>query len=46
MKTDDSTTAAAKEQFCEHVVPPAKREHATMEEPFSVRSVPGLYNED
>jgi hypothetical protein len=46
VKTGDSRTAVAREQLCRHVVSPAKREHAIMEDTFSVRSVPGLYNED
>jgi hypothetical protein len=41
-----STTAVAREQLCGHVVSPATREHAIMEEAFSVQSVPELYNED
>jgi hypothetical protein len=32
--------------FCEHLVPPATREHAIMEGTFSVMSIPGLYNAD
>jgi hypothetical protein len=39
-------TDVVKEQLCGHVVSPATREHAIMEETFSVRSVPGLCNED
>jgi hypothetical protein len=42
--TGESTTAVAREQLCGHVYP--TREHAIMEQTFSVRSVPGLYNED
>jgi hypothetical protein len=34
------------EQLCGHVVVPATREYAIMEETFSVRFVLGLYNED
>jgi hypothetical protein len=40
----DSTTAVAREQLCGHVSP-ATREHAIMEETFSVRPVPRLYDE-
>jgi hypothetical protein len=43
VKTGDSTTAVIREQFCGHVVFPATRKHAIMEERFSVLSVPGLY---
>jgi hypothetical protein len=42
----DSTAAATRQQLCGHVICPATREQAIMEETFSVRSVPGLYNED
>jgi hypothetical protein len=41
--TGDSTTAVAREQLCGHVSPET-RGHAIMEETFSVRFVPGLYN--
>jgi hypothetical protein len=44
-KTGDSTTAVAREQFCGHVSQ-ATREHAITEVGFSMRSVPGLYNEE
>jgi hypothetical protein len=36
----------ARKELCEHVFSPETREHAIMEETFSVRSVLGLYNED
>jgi hypothetical protein len=42
----NSTTAAAKEQLCGHIGSPATREHAIMEETFSVRLLPRLYDED
>jgi hypothetical protein len=38
--------ATVREQFCGHVIYTETREHAIMEETFSVRSVPRLYNED
>jgi hypothetical protein len=42
-------TAIAREWLCKHIVPMAKKEHATMEEllevVFSVQSVPRLYKE-
>jgi hypothetical protein len=34
------------EHPCGYVVPPVTKEHAIMEEMFSLLSVPGLYNED
>jgi hypothetical protein len=34
------------EQFYGHTVSPATRKHAMMEAVFSIRSEPGLYNED
>jgi hypothetical protein len=46
VQTGDSTTAVAMEQLYGHVVSPAMREHAIMEETFSVLPMPGLYNED
>jgi hypothetical protein len=46
VKTDNSTTAVAREQLNIHVVSSATRKYAIMEEPFSVRSVLALYNED
>jgi hypothetical protein len=46
VQTGDNTTAVAREQLCGHVVTPATREDAIMEEIFSVRSVPAVYNED
>jgi hypothetical protein len=39
------TTAVAREQLCGHVSL-AMREHAIMEEVFSERPMPGLYNKD
>jgi hypothetical protein len=39
-------TTVARDQLCGHVVSPATREHAIMEETFSVRSVLGLCNEE
>jgi hypothetical protein len=45
VSTGDSTTSVAREQPCGDVSP-ATREHAIMEETFSVRSVTRLYNED
>jgi hypothetical protein len=44
-KVCDSTTAVGRKQRYGHVSL-AKREHAIMEGTFSVRSVPGLYDED
>jgi hypothetical protein len=38
--------AFAREQICGHIVSPATREHAMMEETFSVRFLSGLYNEE
>jgi hypothetical protein len=46
VQTGDSTAAVVREQLCGHVVSPATRKHTIIEETFSVRSVPGLYNED
>jgi hypothetical protein len=43
--TCDSTTAVAWQQLCGHVVSLATKEHAVVEEMFTVRSVTGLYNE-
>jgi hypothetical protein len=40
-----NTTAVAREQLCGHVSAET-REHAIMEETFSLRSVPGLHNDD
>jgi hypothetical protein len=45
MYTGDSTTAVAREQLYEHDVSPETREHTIIEERFSVRLLPGLYNE-
>jgi hypothetical protein len=42
--TGDSTRAVAREQLCGQVSP-ATREHAIMEETFSVQSRLGSYNE-
>jgi hypothetical protein len=41
VQTGDSATAIAMEQLCGHVVSPAMREHAIMEEMFSVTSMLG-----
>jgi hypothetical protein len=46
VQTGCNTTAVAKEQLNGHVASSATGEHALMEKAFSVRSVPGLYNED
>jgi hypothetical protein len=46
VQADDSATAVAREQHCGHLDSPATRELEIMEEMFSVRTVPGLYNED
>jgi hypothetical protein len=42
----DNTTAVVREQLYGYILSPATREHEIMEETFSVRSTPGLYNED
>jgi hypothetical protein len=44
-QTGDSKTAVVREQFCGQFSSPAMTEYAIMEETFSVRSAPGLYNE-
>jgi hypothetical protein len=44
--TSDSTTAVAREQLCGHIVSLGIEEYAIMEETFSLRYVPELYNED
>jgi hypothetical protein len=44
VKIGDSTTTVAREQLYGHFSP-VTREQATMEEMFSVRSVPRLYND-
>jgi hypothetical protein len=46
VKIGDRTTTVAREQLSGHVVSPVTREHAIMEETFSVRSVSGPYIED
>jgi hypothetical protein len=44
-KTGDRTTAIAREQLC-GLASPATREHAIIEENFSLRYLLGLHNED
>jgi hypothetical protein len=34
------------EQLCGHYISPATREHAIMEETFTARPEPALYNEE
>jgi hypothetical protein len=42
----DSITTVAREELCGCVISPATTEHSTMEETFTLRFVPELYNED